>query len=73
MRKRERHTLIERRARELAATGRFDDYMGIEFELRFVEGLGEARTVLDNSTTRMLLNRACEYAKARRKSGIEGT
>ena len=65
LRKEELHTLIKRRADELAATGRFNDYQEIEAELRFSEGFSAARTVLDNRTTRMILDRTCAAAKAR--------
>jgi hypothetical protein len=33
-----REEYVRRRARELANTGRFERWQGIEFELRFVEG-----------------------------------
>jgi hypothetical protein len=37
-----REEYVRRRARELAESGRFERWQGIEFELRFVEGVPEA-------------------------------
>jgi hypothetical protein len=37
---------VRSRARELARSGRFERWQGIEFELRFIEGLPEACTLL---------------------------
>jgi hypothetical protein len=41
--KRERAAIIERLAFEMAATGKYSDYMAIEFALR-AQGYQEART-----------------------------
>jgi hypothetical protein len=41
--KKDREEYVRRRARELADSGRFERWQGIEFELRFVEGFPEAR------------------------------
>jgi hypothetical protein len=40
------------RAKELAMSGRFERWQGIEFELTFVEGLPEARTLLSGRAIR---------------------
>jgi hypothetical protein len=39
----QREEYVRRRARELAESGRFSGWLGIEFELRYVEGFQEAR------------------------------
>ena len=62
MNKRERHEYIVRRARELAATGKYDDYMIIEAVLRS-EDLLEARHVLDSAYFRDELNQICANAE----------
>jgi len=41
--KRELKEHVLRRARELAESGRFEGWQGIEFELRFFEGFPKAR------------------------------
>ena len=57
--KRERAEIIERRASEMAASGKYRDHMEIEFALR-AEGYPEARTQLDNPGTRYFLNEICK-------------
>jgi len=46
--KKDREEYVRRRAKELAESGRFERWQGIEFELRFVEGLPEAGVWLGN-------------------------
>lgn len=62
MNKREREEYIVRRARELAATGKYNDYMIIEAVLRS-EDLPETRHVLDDAHFRNELNQICANAK----------
>jgi hypothetical protein len=62
MRKAERHAYIRRRARELAATGDYHNWLGIEAALRFKEGWPEARGVLDSNILREELDVACQRA-----------
>jgi hypothetical protein len=38
---------VLRRAKELADSGRFEGWQGIEFQLRFFEGFAKARTWID--------------------------
>jgi len=62
MNKNQRHEYIVRRARELAATGKYLNYTVIEAVLTS-EGLPGARHVLDSVWLREELNQSC--AKAR--------
>jgi hypothetical protein len=57
---------VRRRAKELAQSGRFSGWLGIEFELRYVEGLQKARVWLDNEPIRYELDILCRQAKSRR-------
>ena len=52
--KRELKEHVLRRARELAESGRFEGWQGIEFELRFFEGFPRARIWLTGPIRREL-------------------
>jgi hypothetical protein len=54
---------IRSRARELAMSGRFERWQGIEFELRFAEGLLEACALL--GPMRRELDILCQQARSR--------
>jgi hypothetical protein len=58
---------FRRRARELADTGRFERRQGIEFEMRFVEGVREASVWLGSEPLREELDILCQRAKSRPK------
>ena len=60
-----RRSYVLRRAIELAKSGDFTDYSGIEAQLRIVEGYPEATQVLDDLTLRDRLNQMCKEAKKR--------
>ena len=64
MNKGQRHEYIVQRARELAATGKYLNYMVIEAVLTSSEDLPGARHVLDSAWLREELNQIC--AKARK-------
>ena len=66
MKKAERIAHIERRAHELAATARFENWLSIETTLRLKEGFSDARFVLDRRDFRDLLDRECKAARAYR-------
>jgi hypothetical protein len=66
MRKAERQEYVARRAHELALTGRFQNWLAIETELRFVENFPEARQWLDDSFTRRQLDEVCKRARAQK-------
>jgi hypothetical protein len=56
---------VRRRARELAESGRFERWQGVEFELRFIEGVLEAGVWLGNPLVREELDILCRQAKSR--------
>ncbi len=56
-----------RRARELARSGRFSNWLAIEKELRFEEWVPEAPFCLDDERIREELDRMCAEA---RKGGV---
>jgi hypothetical protein len=58
---------VLRRARELAESGRFEGWQGIEFELRFFEGFSKARVWLIGSIRREL-DDLCRHARIRSAS-----
>jgi hypothetical protein len=62
--KEHRKDYLRSRARELAMSGRFERWQGIEFELTFVEGLPEARTLLAGRSIRNRLDLLCRQARA---------
>ncbi len=55
------------RARELARSGRFSNWLAIEHELRFEEGVPEARFCLDDERIREELDRMCAEARGERE------
>jgi len=57
--KRQQREYIRPRARELAKSGKFQNWLAIEHHLRFEESCPEARHVLDNERVREELNRLC--------------
>lgn len=59
MTKRNRREYVLRRARELAETGKYPRWNAIEFELRFVEGMEEARSWLADRLIREELDGIC--------------
>jgi hypothetical protein len=63
-----REEYVRRRARELAHSGRFEGWRGIEFELRFVEGVREAGVLLRSEPLREELDMLCQRAKSRPKT-----
>jgi hypothetical protein len=63
-----REEYVRRWARELADTGRFERWQGIEFELRFVEGVREAGAWLGSEPLREELDILCQRAKSRPKT-----
>jgi hypothetical protein len=64
-RKKNSKEFVRRRAKELAESGRFSGWLGIEFELRYVEGLQKARVWLDSEPIRDELDILCQQAKFR--------
>ena len=60
--KRQRAEFIETRSREMAESGKYSDFMEIEFEL-CRQGFPEARGLLDNPTIRLHLNKLCQHAR----------
>ena len=65
LKRRELKGHVLRRARELAESGRFEGWQGIEFELRFFEGFPKARTWLIGPFRREL-DDLCRQAKSRK-------
>jgi hypothetical protein len=63
LRKHEQEAYVHRRARELAATGRFSGYAGIVFQLEYFEGFPLANSWLNYSPMIEELNGACESAR----------
>ncbi len=57
--KRNRRGYVIRRARELAKTGKYPEWSAIAFELRFVEGIKEARNWLADRSIRDELDSVC--------------
>ena len=60
--KRNRRGYVIRRARELAETGKYPEWSAIAFELRFVEGIKEARKWLADRSIRDELDSVCTLA-----------
>jgi hypothetical protein len=60
--KKQRAELIDKRADELARSGKFADWISIEIKLRG-EGFKEARQVLDSRFRREELNEMCKAAR----------
>jgi hypothetical protein len=63
LRKNEQEAYVHRRARELAATGRFSGYAGIVFQLEYFEGFPLANSWLNYSPMIEELNAACHSAR----------
>lgn len=63
LRKNEQEAYVHRRARELAATGRFSGYAGIVFQLEYFEGFPLANTWLNYSAMIEELNSSCQSAR----------
>ena len=62
--KKQQRERIPSRARELARSGQFLNWHGIEVHLRYEEFMPEARFVLDNERVRDELDKLC--AKSRK-------
>jgi len=65
--KSELRAYIDSRARELAESGKHLNWLSIEAELRLVEGLSEAREILDREWFRDYLDGLCIAAQRRIK------
>jgi hypothetical protein len=62
VRKKEREEFIHRHADELAQSGKYQDWRGVEIELRH-KGFLEARQLLDSRFRRQELNKMCHQAQ----------
>lgn len=65
MKKAELRAYIDARARELAQSGKHHNWQSIEHQLRFGEGVEEARQVLDRKWFRDYLDQLCQAAQRR--------
>jgi hypothetical protein len=65
LKKNEQEAYVHRRARELAASGRFSGFSGIVFQLEYFEGFPLATRWLNYSTMVDELNTACQSARLR--------
>ena len=65
--KSELRAYIDSRARDLAESGKHLNWLSIEAELRLVEGLTEAREILDREWFRDYLDELCVAAQRRLK------
>jgi hypothetical protein len=63
LKKNEQEAYVHRRARELAASGRFTSWPGIIFQLEYFEGFPLAHSWLNYSPMIEELNTACESAR----------
>jgi hypothetical protein len=63
---------VLRRARELAESGRFEGWQGIEFQLRFFDGFTKARTWI-TGPIRKELDALCRNARIRRSRSATKT
>jgi hypothetical protein len=70
LKKRDQEVYVLRRAKELAESGRFTGWLGIEFELRYGEGFELARAWLDYAPVREELDIICRQAQSRRSLGF---
>jgi hypothetical protein len=70
LKKRDQEEYVLRRAKELAESGRFTGWTGIEFELRYAEGFELARAWLDYAPVREELDLICRQARARKSLGV---
>jgi hypothetical protein len=64
LRKNEQEAYVHRRARELAASGRFSGWAGIVFELEYFEGFSLAPVWLNYSPMIEELDKACKQARS---------
>jgi hypothetical protein len=64
LRKNEQEAYVHRRARELAASGRFSGWAGIIFELEYFEGFPLAPSWLNYGSMIEELNTACQRARS---------
>jgi len=71
IKKNELRAYIDSRARELAQSGKHLNWLSIETELRLVEGLAEARAILDREWYRDYLDGLCIAAQRRIKEARE--
>lgn len=65
--KKARAEYVHRRARELAESGDYQDWLSIEHAIRH-EGLPEARQLLDSRFLRAELDEMCKFAQANKKA-----
>ena len=72
MTKTELRAYVECRARELAESGLHMNWLSIENELRFVEGIPEARDILAREWLRDTLDRLCLAAHRRNADARDG-
>jgi hypothetical protein len=70
LKKRDHEEYVLRRAKELAESGRFSGWLGIEFELRYGEGFELARVWLDYAPLREELDIICRQAQAKRSRAV---
>jgi hypothetical protein len=68
MKQNELRAYIDSRARELAESGKYLNWLSIETQLRLVEGLTEARAILDREWYRDYLDGLCVAAQRRMKA-----
>jgi hypothetical protein len=68
MKQNELRAYIDSRARELAESGKHLNWLSIETHLRLVEGLTEARAILDREWYRDYLDGLCVAAQRRVKA-----
>lgn len=61
--KRQQREYVPKRARELACSGNFPNWLSIEIHMRYEEYCPEARHVLDNEVVRKQLDRLCWEAR----------
>jgi hypothetical protein len=69
LKKRDQEKYVLRRAKELAESGRFTGWLGIEFELRYAEGFELARAWLGYAPVKDELDIICRQARARKFRG----
>lgn len=68
MKKSERRAEIKKRAYQYAKTGEHRNWLSIEHTLRFIDGLPEARTDLDDRLIRQELDTLCKVATSSEES-----
>jgi hypothetical protein len=64
MKKADRQAYVNRRARELAVSGKYSGWLEIARVLVSTEGFSESRIWLDNPLTRREIDDACNRAQA---------